>query len=383
MDKNIFKLWNREMLSIDIGNHSIKILIGEYEKSTVILKKAIKVATPKDAYLNGEILDILSLKEAIHAALHSNKIKASKTFCSIESSAIITREINIPSVKPEQMKKILEFEIQQYFPIEIDEYIIQYKQLENFFEGDVKKTRVLVTALPKKIAEDYLQLLEAVGLKPMVLDVHSNAVDKLFNAEMVINKEEGLKDKTIAVIDLGHRQINVTLIEKGVYKFNRLLNMGGWDIDINLYNFLGVPLGDAESKKAEIRDINEGIHNFAAATSGDILEDTERLVLDNETRQISDNSRFINIVKRSIDNWIEEIEKVFKYYTTRSTGNTIDAIYIYGGSGKLGELSLYMEDAFNIPTKKIQEISIVNLDESIEKINMASYINNIGILIRR
>lgn len=382
MSKSIFKMKEKEMLSMDIGSHSIKMLVGKYEKNSVTINKAVTIETPNDTLYNEEIIDMRLLKEVIAGALHNHKIKAINTVCTLESTSIITREIDLPAVKPEQIKSMLEFEIEQYLPIQMDQYIVQYKLLETFKDKDIQKTKVLVTALPKKIAGDYLHLIESLGLKPIALDIHSNGIDKVFNGTIKINDVHDFSNKTIAVIDLGHTQVNITIIEKGIFKFNRLLKMGGRDIDVNICNFLDLTLEEAELKKKGVKDINEGHQNFAAASS-DGIEEVAYDLLKKEMEDVSSDSRLLNIIKTSIDNWIGEIEKVFKYYTSRNTGNVIDEIYIYGGSGELGGIIQYLEGAFNIPTLKINGIGNLNNENNGTVNNIASYVNNIGALIRR
>ncbi|QUH26667.1 type IV pilus assembly protein PilM [Serpentinicella alkaliphila] len=382
MGKSIFSIWNKDILSIDIGSHSIKMAVGKYEKNLVTITKVVNIDTSDDSLFDDRTFSMLRLKETIAKALHNHRINTTKTICSIESSSIITREIYMPSVKPEQLKGMLEFEIEQYLPIQVNEYIIQYKILETFEDGGMEKTKVLATALPNKIAEDYFHLIESLGLQPIVLDIHSNGVDKIFSLCERVNKQDSMSNKTIAVIDIGHTQINTIIIEKGIFKFNRLLKMGGKDIDTNICTFLDFSLGQAEKMKKQILDINEGLHNFTAASSTDIAEATDMGYIEKELEDFSYASRFMNVVKSSIDNWVTEIEKVFKYYTTRNTGNMIDEIYIYGGSSELGGIDKYLEGAFNIPTYKIDYLSNLNTDKA-GTISLASYINNIGALIRR
>jgi len=381
--QNIFKLWNKDILSIDIGSHSIKLLVGKNDKGNISISKAVTIETPTDSYYDGEIINMLSIKEVIKEALHNNKIRAAKTVCTLESSSVIAREIDMPSVKPEQMKSMLEFEIEQYLPIEIDEYIIQYKMLEEFkFEG-IDKTRVLVTALPKKIAGDYYSLVESLGLSPVSLDLHSNVVDKVFGENLNVNNLADFSNKTIAVIDLGHSQINIIMIEKGIFKFNRLLKMGGRDIDTNICNFLDFNLEEAGLKKKSVKDISAGMQHLTAASAEDTVAETSSTYLEKEFEDFSFDSRLINIIKTSIDKWVTEIEKVFKYYTTRNTGNVVDEIYIYGGNCELGGIEQYLESALNIPTYKINTMGSLTREKEGTNINIACYVNNIGALIRR
>ncbi|AOT68175.1 type IV pilus assembly protein PilM [Geosporobacter ferrireducens] len=349
----------KELLSLDIGTYSLKIVIGKIDKDMIMLDKAFTVPIPSDLYQDGQIINIQKLKDVIEGTLEANKIRTKSVVCTLESSTIITREIVLPMVKPQELKEMVRYEIQQYLPIELEQYVIQYKLLEEFKEGDTKHANIWVAALPKTIVESYLSLLESLNLKPVALDIHSNTVAKIIDSNCQINKAAAISDKTVALIDLGHHHMNVTILDNGSFKFNRLLNMGGKDIETNLSNFLDFSVEQAKIKKLEASDISE--------IEGDYSEE----------------SRTLNIIKSSIDTWIDEIERVFKYHTTRSTGNKIDEIYLFGGSANQTGIEKYMEESVNIPTYKIKTISNVNTSGIKGNIDLTGYINALGAMIRR
>lgn len=358
MKRNSMSINEKELLSFDIGAHSIKILVGKRDKDMILLDKASTVPIPADVYQDGQIQDMQKLKDVIEVTLQTNKIRTKSVVCTLESSSIITREIVLPLVKAQELREMIGYEIQQYLPIELDQYIIQYRLLEELKEGGAKHANILVAALPRLIVEKYLSLLESLNMKPVALDIHSNAVTKLLDTAHQINKGETIANKTIAVIDIGHQQMNVTLIDNGNFKFNRLLNMGGKDIEQNLINFLDISLEQARIKKLEAKDISAGVGDY------------------------SDESRMLNIIKSSIDTWIDEIERVFKYHMTRHTGNKIDTIYLYGGSTNQAGIEQYMEEVFNIPTRTIKSISNINTSNIKGNIDITRYINALGAMIR-
>lgn len=358
MKKNLRSL-NEELLSLDIGSHSIKWVTGKLDKNMIQLDKACTLPVSAGLYGDGQIHDMQKLRDVLEETLHRNTIRIKSAVCTLESSTIITRELVLPLVKPQELKEIIDYEIQQYLPIELDQYIIQYKLLEEFKKEDVKYGNLLVAALPKSIVENHLALLKSLNLKPLALDIHSNAVSKLLNFCTQINKGENVLGKTAAVIDIGYEQINVNILDNGHFKFNRLLHLGVKDIDTHLITFLDVSQDQAKAIKLEAADITETEMDY------------------------SDASGMVNIIRSSTNNWIDEIQRVFKYHTTRSTGNKIDVIYLYGESTYQRGLEKYMEEAFNIPTHRIQSIGSVNTANIKESIDLTNYINALGAMIRR
>ena len=364
------RLSGKEVLSIDIGEHTTKLVTGKLGLNSMTIQHAITIPTPDGSYEKGHITGYESLRNAIQEMIHKKKINTRLAICSVENAEVITREIAVPSVKDEQIEKMLEFEIQQYMPVQLSEYIVQHKSLEFFEEDDVKKTRIQVTAVPRELAQSYYELFKSAGLQSAVMDIQSNAIDKLVSSNFLINGDNSYKQKAVALLDLGYSHINIIVFENGKYKFNRFLNLGTRSIDQNLMNFMDVSMEDAEKLKLQVADLNREL---------DVAEDA----MGSLPSSYADEMRVLNILRNTIDTWVEDIERIFKYYTTRSPGNTIDAIYIYGGVAEMNGLEQYLEDSFGISTSKISSLSNISIGGFSGDGGFSSYINALGTIIRR
>lgn len=360
------KLQGKDILSLDFGQHTIKFVLGKVGKSSLTIERAVEFPTPFGSIEKGRIIDFELLKNHLKEFLKTEKMKPSYVVCSVENNEIITREISLPTAGEDQMSKMLEFEVQQYMPIEMNDYIVQSKIIENFEEDNVKKTRLLAAAMPKEMARSYFDLLHAVDLNAHVLDLQSNAVDKLLQGGFLINGDADISAKSVAVIDFGYSHINVVIFDKGQYKFSRLITQGSEAVDHSLISFLDYTKREAEEKKISLVDISE-IYS---------PEEAQLMMLDEETLRVR------NIVKNVVDSWINEIERVFKFHTTRSTGNVIDKIYIYGGASQMEGLDKYLQDTFTIPTTRIRQITNVTVQNSTSK-HMTPFVNALGAMIRR
>ncbi len=358
MKKYISSLLEKSTIAIDIGTYSIKIIEGSYNINTVQINKMVTIPTPSDTFYDGKITDKGKIEETIDEILKKENVKTKNVTFTLESTDAISREIVLPWAKPQDLEQIIGFEAEQYLPIKMDDYILQHKIIGEFEEEGVKRVSVLVVALPKSISENYLDLGKNMDLNPYYLDVHSNAVHKLLSSKTIVNGSYPLEDQTIAAIDLGHQFINVIIINRGQFEFSRLLNNGGKDIDINIANLFNLSLEEAENKKIEIKNINH-----------DTGQDASTML--------------IGIVKETISNWLEKIQRIFMYYTSRSAGNVIDSICIYGGNSNIEGISTYIQGFFNMPTFKINSLNNIKFNNKLGEVNISSYVNAIGAIIRR
>ncbi|CAH2214672.1 type IV pilus assembly protein PilM [Tepidibacter aestuarii] len=352
-------MFNNKVLSIDIGNKNIKIVLGKQNKNNVIVEKAMVIETPPNSYKDGNILDIENLKSVINRYIQNENIKTKKTICTVQSTSIIKREITLPvAKKEEEMNTMVRFEIEQYLPIIFDDYVIEYKILETFIEEDIKKGRITVAALPKTIAEDYLKLIKELDLTPVALDMNSNSVSKLCESKVTINDENSSLDKTVVVIDIGHNYINLNMISNGILEFSRIIPVGSNEIDINIANMLNLSLEEAEKRKIE----NSNLNHENGLVSLEMLND---------------------IVKDSVNTWIQEIRRLFRYYENIKRENKIEEIYLYGGGSDIKGLEDHFKKELNIEVIKIETMSNIKLGKEAQDTKLNQYLNCIGSIIRK
>ncbi|MBP2027367.1 type IV pilus assembly protein PilM [Acetoanaerobium pronyense] len=356
-----------EVLAIDLGNKKIKYALGHMDDDKVKVSKVFSIDTTMSTYecLKTSQLDIL--KQDISKGINENAIKTKDVICSIESKDVISRELVVPAVAESDLEGLISYEISQYLPIDISSFIIQYKVLRELVEEGINKYEVWVAVFPKDIASKIYTVLKEIGLEPMSLDIGSNIIDKLSSNGKEINNIRSLDKKSIAFVDMGYSYINVTILEEGIYRFNRMIDSGGFEIDKIIRDYQEVD--DVESLKMELSQ--RSIFDFVRESDNM----SSYINLEKETMEQSIGSQ--------ISNWADEIEKIIKYYTTRAMENKIDKVFIYGGSSLYKDMDKYMEDRLSLSTERIKSIDkIVFADKALEK-EIPMYINAIGSIIRR
>lgn len=355
-NKKITKILNtkierpKNIVSFDFGSKAIKIVTGKYSNGKLAITKCLDIPTPPDAILDGNIADKKQLSDIIQFTLKEEGIRAKDAIITINSSSIINREIVIPKVEKDEIPTVIRYEIQQYLPINLNDYILQYIVLDEIIDDNGEKLKVNVISVPNKIAKDYYDLIEEIGLNPYVLDVTYNSIRKI-NNYLIMNQEKEEKG-TVAFVDMGATSINVTIFKNGKLEFTRIIKSGGDNIDYALSLENNMSIKSTESLKIK---------------EADLYSDT----------------KVNKVVKKSVDEMLDDLERIFKFYNNKSVGNEINKIYIYGGTSNLLAIEKYMSERLNINVEKISILDNVEFkNKELTEQTLEQYLNAIGAIIR-
>jgi len=365
----VIALFSKKAISIDIGSKNIILVEGKCEGDKVIISKIVTIETPKDSFNDGEIINIDEIKDSISESLKENNIKSKNIIFTSKSTSIITRIIEVPWVKGKELDSLIKYEIEQYLPIDFQEYITRYKLLEEFTKDEVKMVRVNVVVYPKAMAKAYWDLAKELKLTPLALDLSSNAVNKLVTRKNTfINLEELNKEETICMIDFGYDQIELNIISNGILEFTRILPGGGSYLDANIGSEFSVGEKEAENKKIMYGNL-----------SGDVDLFKEGLTVNEDFFEAETINASIRLV---LDRWNNEINRMLEYFRNRFKDRSISKIMIYGGTSELKGMDKYMQSVLGVTVEKVQNISNIVLEASLKEISIVSYINAIGGIIR-
>lgn len=344
----------KRIVSFDIGTNYIKIVEGKYHKEKLNIFQCIDILTPEGIIADGRITNLEALIDIIQFNLNESKIKARDAIVTTNSSLIINREITIPKVEDDEMETVIRYELQQYLPINLDDYILQFIVLDEIYEDNLTRLKVNVISYPEKMARSYYDLLKGLNLKPYVLDVTYNSLNKIGIYSSLINEQNVFGD-TVAFVDMGATSIDVTIFKNGKLDFTRIIRLGGDNINHRLSQDLNISIKSTESVKIEQANLEN------------IKEDDD-----------------VNLViKYAVDYILNDLEKILQFYRNKVVGNKIHKIYIYGGTSNIKFLDKYIEERFNIPTEKINIIKNIGFtSKELKEQSMEKYLNAIGAIIR-
>lgn len=336
-------LFNKKTtISMEFCSDRVKVVVGRYQKKNITIDKCFSIPIPEDLYEDGIIKDTNKYLYELERGLSENKVSRGDVYGVINSSNIIIREISIPKVGANQIGAILNYQLDEYLPVDPQAYVVQYLPLDTVEENGVEKQNLMLIGVPKSIIEPHFNLLQNLGLKPLVLDYAGNAITKLIRFNDSIN---GVYDKniTIVCVDLEHESTTLNIIEKGMMSISRVV-------------------------KEEIRPI---VYEDAALTSDEASWPVEG----NESFE-QDNSA-VSGLKRNLGVILDGIDIVFRYYSSRETENDIDLILLHGYYSNIDGIENLIGNFFEIPCVKLNVLDKVKFYG-----DLADYANAIGGLIR-
>lgn len=349
-----FKERAKLVLSVDLGTNNIKLVEGKYQKGKLSLNKAIQIPTPEGCIADGKIINSQSVIDVLDFLIKENNIKAKDIIFTTNSSSIINRDVLIPLVQEEEMETVIRYEIQQYLPINLDDYIIQFIVLDKIVEDSGAKLKVNVTSFPERMALAYYNIINSLDLNPYSLDVTYNSINKLANYSEYTSNDGQVIGGTVAFIDMGATSISVAIFKNGKLDFTRMIKSGGDNIDYALSQSLNMSIKSTESVK-----IKDG--NLLNIKEDDISNLT---------------------IKKAVDDILEELERILKFYSNKA-GNSIDKIYLYGGTSNLTNISSYIENKLSTSVHKIEGIKNIDFtSKELTNENLGEYLNAIGAIIR-
>ena len=344
----------RNVVAFEIGSKNIKIVEGKYSKDKLSVYKMAQVETPMAAIEDGAIIDERALVNVLQVAINQLGIKSKDAIVTSNSSSIIDREIIIPSVDESEMESVIKYEIQQYLPINLDEYIVEYVVVDKLVDSEGPKLKVNVISYPKDMVNGYYKLIKSLGLNPYVLDVTYNSLKKIVNHTGII-KNNGQVGGTVAFVDMGATSINVTIFKRGQLDFTRVIKSGGETIDQALSSRLDMSIKSTESMKID---------------KGNLLD-------------IQEDDEINTIIKETVDEMIGELEQILQFASNKN-GENVDEVVIYGGASKLRGLDVYMQRKLLKSIKRVFTLERIDMSTSaMPKEPIGEYLNAIGAVIRQ
>jgi type IV pilus assembly protein PilM len=208
-----------KLLTIEIGMSTTKMVLMDYQAKKPKVYKCVEIPTPDntiaDGYIVSENIDLL--KTTLKKALKNNRMHAKRVIFTVFSSKIITREIMLPAVKEHQINAVIESNITEYFPIELNDYKIAHIKIETFKKGEnAGKHKVLVIAAEKILLEGYEKLASLLKLNLADIDYSGNSTFQAF--------KNSAGSSPIMVVKAETDIANIIILKEGKFLMQRTVN---------------------------------------------------------------------------------------------------------------------------------------------------------------
>ncbi len=313
---------SKSKLGVDIGTSTIKLVQlkkedGKYDlESYGIVNVAYQISSEAGADVIGQMADILK------KLLAKSRITAKKVVASLPNNTVFISVIDMPAMSERELKSAIEWEARRYIPLPIEEVTLSWSVLRE--APDAEKIKVLITAVPTTVIDNYLKMFKLAGLEPEALEIEALAL---------IRSLVGVRQDSFIIIDIGARNTSLNLVDKGFLRISRNLSMGGETITSGIAHSLHVSLARAEQFKIDL------------GFSGELQQ--------------------IPQVMRSVADSIKtETSQLVKIY--ESGGGKIEEIILAGSGSRLPGLQSYFAD-LGVKTTLGEPLKFINFDPRLKE----------------
>ena len=355
-----------KILSIELSNTTIRIVQMDYKTQNPRVYYHVVCNTPEASINDGYLINPDAVANAIRTALVSNRIKGTKNVIfTISSTKIVTREQQLPQMKPAQLDSMIQTNLSDYFPIDLDNYQVAYTVLGTIDEGkDAGKLRVSIMAAENNLVESYKQLAASCGLSLVQVDNVANSVYQVLKSEN--------RPQCKMVLKIEENATSVLVIKNESLLLQRNIGFGFLPAIREIMHqpaFQAVSEFDARNiamKRACIRKtLNEGT---MITDNEDMPEPSEGTAMTNARQAVTD----------SLEDLIKGIQRVLNYYNSTNSSNPLDVCYVCGAGGSINGISHLLSNELGLKVTVLRKLENVAYSVLGDNADLYNYVASIG-----
>ncbi len=329
-----------KILTIDIGNTHIGVCELSYSGTDAKVYKAIQIKTPEGAVEEGLVKDTQKVAEELNIAMKEAGILTKNAIFSLASTSIATKEIVTPYMNDKKLASFIATNATDYFPVDIENYIVSYVTLQEIHVEDTKKLRVNVIAAPKQIVLSVMDLAMAMGVLVKNIDYAGNS------SLQVIKRQ--IDSAVSLVIEVRDSTTVINIIDNNIMVLQRIVPYGKNTVVSTL----------CEEKKIDEEEAVELL----------------------KTQRVIHNSFDGDAVTNSLEYLTNNIVRVVDYYSSRYSERPVEKAYLTGASVEMLGLENLFANEFNFSIMQVMELKNVSIDSKlmINPYELSKYLSCIG-----
>lgn len=226
---------------VDIGVFTIKAVVLQHGGKQPRLLSFGSVKTPQPGLVSDNEIDLENVGGTIKSLLSSLKAPQNSVVVSLPESKIYSRVISdLPFLTDEEIQSGIKYSVEEFVPLPADQVELHWQVIIRSKEKN--QTVVLVIAVPKKVQQKYLKILDLAGVKPRAIETEMIAATRLLIPSFV--------GVSTLVVQLGAGSTDLAVIVNGVIMLTRSIATGGLSLTRALSQNLNLqPLQAEEYKK--------------------------------------------------------------------------------------------------------------------------------------
>jgi len=287
--KRFFEMRSEEVLGLDIGSSSVKIVQMHKDKTGYSVSSAAMadVETSLSETTDSDINTVRAIRNCVNTASASAQLAV----CSVCGPDVAVRTFKFPSLPPEEIQGAVMLEASQVCPFNVNDSVVDYHLVPN----GQKFIRGILVAATEKLVDRKSMLASQASLKSVLVDVDGLAI---LNCLKECEKDQ--TGKTLAVLNVGSLYTTLAIIGKDELPFIRDIACAGNNIIQKIAAEEGI---EAENVKQELSSLES--------------EDQKK-------------SKIHNRLEQAGQELINDVSETLRYYAANQK-NDVERVYVCGG----------------------------------------------------
>jgi type IV pilus assembly protein PilM len=317
---------NKSMVGVDIGSSSVKAVELQGKNGNFQLVSLGYEALQPDSVVDGQIMELNSVSNAIANIFNEHKIKTTKVAAGVNGHSVIVKNIVLPQMTGEELQESFAWHAEEHIPFDISDVNLDYHVTGSTPDA----IHVLLAACKRDKIANVKQAIQLAGKQPSVIDVDAFALQNCY--ELNYDPQPG---QVVALLNIGASTTNINILNGNRSVFTRDASFGGSQYTSLLQKELGLNFDQAEGVKRGM-PMPEGV----------------------EPREIEP------ILDTVSDILALEIQKTMDFYraTVEDGESAVQKILISGGGSKLKGLVDFLAKQFEIPVEGFDPFRKIRID---------------------
>ena len=278
--------------------------------------------------VSGEIRDPDSLGDAIKRFFELHKLPKRGVRLGLSNNRIGVRIFEIEGVADsQQLENAIRFRAEEVLPIPLDEAVLDYVVLDEQERDDgTTWKRILLVVAYREVVDRYLQACRRAGLQVVGIDLEAFALLRSLDAPGRRDEASG----ALVAVAIGHDRTTIA-VSTGVHcEFARVLDWGGWSLNIAIARELDRAPSEVESIKRHL--------SFANTTDVDGL-----------TPEQVAKSR--DGIQRALGAFARELISSLQFYQAQPGALGIGEVVLTGGTAHMDGFVDAVGEAIGVPVR--------------------------------
>jgi type IV pilus assembly protein PilM len=311
------------------------------------LVQAVRAPLEHGIVVGGELRDPDALAAALKAFFNEHKLPKRGVRLGIANNRIGVRTFEVVGIDdPKQLANAIRFRAQEVLPIPLEDAVLDYQVLSEFVNAEGQPVRrVLLVVAYRELVDRYVYACQKAGLQIVGIDLEAFALLRAIAAPH--DPVPGSERAALVAVSVGHDRSTFAVSDGRVCEFTRVLDWGGWSLNIAIARAIDTSPSEAEPVK---RALSFAGHSEAPEGFSDAQLASAREAAGGQ-----------------LQGFARELVSSLQFYQNQPGSLSIGEIALTGGTAHLRGLGAELERLVGVPVRVADPLARLKMSANVRE----------------